>query len=80
MTGIEGMDPNMKRQYAAAYGPFVAGNYPVGSMITVPGTSRKVIWSFHPCDGRGLVYVVDDASGSPVEVQAAQVISKATPW
>jgi hypothetical protein len=75
MTGLENMDLKLIKQYTDAYGPFASGDYPVGSTIAVPGTSGEVIWSFHSCDGRGLVYVVDDSSGFPVEVRANEVQS-----
>jgi hypothetical protein len=73
MTGLEGMDPKSRREYTGAYGPFGAGDYQIGQQLRAPGVIGEVIWSFHSCDGRGLVYVVDDASGFPVEVRASEV-------
>jgi hypothetical protein len=72
MTGLRDMDPKLIRQYSSAYGTFASGDYAIGDTIAVPGTSGEVIWSFHSCDGRGLVYVVDDNSGFPVEVKASE--------
>jgi|GEM_PF-2847889 hypothetical protein len=81
MTGLRDMDPKLIRQYSTAYGTFASGDYAIGDTIAVPGTSGEVIWSFHSCDGRGLVYVVDDTFGGfPVEVQASQVHGQVSPW
>ena len=73
MTGLENMDPKIRRQYESAYGPFAAGDYQIGQQLRAAGAQGEVIWSYHSCDGRGLVYVVDDRSGWPVEVRASEV-------
>ena len=73
MTGLENMDPKLRREYADAYGPFAAGDYQVGQHLRAAGVVGEVIWSYHSCDGRGLVYVVDDNSGFPVEVKASEM-------
>jgi hypothetical protein len=72
MSGLERMDLKLIQQYTGLYGPFVSGDYAIGDRIAVPGTSGEVIWCYHSCDGRGLVYVVDDNSGFPVEVKASE--------
>lgn len=73
MTGLENMDPNLRRQYESAYDLFTPGDYQIGQQLRASGVQGKVIWSFHSSDGRGLVYVVDDSSGFPVEVKASEV-------
>jgi hypothetical protein len=74
MTGLQGMDPELIRQYSGAYGPFVAGDYAIGEQIAGPGKSGEVIWSYQ--SQKGLTYVVDDRSGWPTEVLARRVISR----
>jgi len=71
MTGLQGMDAKLIRQYSSAYGPFVSGDYAIGDTIAVPGISGEVIWSYQ--SPQGLVYVVDDTFGGfPVEVKASE--------
>jgi hypothetical protein len=70
MSGLEHMDLKLIQQYTGLYGPFVSGDYAIGDTIAVPGTSGEVVWSYQ--SERGLVYVVDDASGFPVEVKASE--------
>lgn len=72
MTGLQDMDAKLIRQYSSAYGTFASGDYAIGDTIAASSASGEVIWSFHSCDGRGLVYVVDDESGFPVEVKASE--------
>ncbi len=72
MSGLEHMDLKLIKQYTGVYGPFGAGDYQIGQQLRAPGVIGEVIWSFHSCDGRGLVYVVDDNSGFPVEVRAGE--------
>jgi len=75
------VDPELRRQYESAYGSFRAGDYPISSTVTVPGTSGEVIWSYRSCHGRGFVYVVNSGNGNGlVEVRAAQVVERVTSW
>lgn len=74
MTGLENLDPNVKRQFTGAYGPFVAGDYAIGDQVHTVGKSGEVVWSYQA--KRGLTYVIDDHSGWPAEVLARRVISK----
>ena len=72
MSDLEKLDPNLVRQYTGAYGPFQAGDYRIGDTVKAPGVSGEVIWSYRSA-GKGLVYVVDDSSGFPVEIAANEV-------
>lgn len=71
MSDLEKISVQLQRQYSGLYGQFQSGDYPVGSIISVPGTTGEVIWSFRSASG--LTYVVDDNSGFPVEIKAYEV-------
>jgi hypothetical protein len=68
VAGIENVEPNIRRQYTGAYGPFVAGDYQIGQQLRAAAICGEVIWSYS-APGRGLVYVVDENSGWPAEIK-----------
>jgi len=72
VSDLENLDPTLKRQYTGAYGEFQAGDYSIGDTIKAPGIAGEVIWSYRSAK-KGLVYVVDDNSGFPVEIAANEV-------
>jgi len=79
MAGLEHLDPDIRHHCERVYGPYVAGDYPLGSKVTTPATSGTVLWSYRAA--QGLVYIaVDSKTAWPVEVLASQVVSKVTPW
>lgn len=70
----------LSKQYTGAYGPFYQGEHNIGDTVAVPGTSGEILWSYRS-EGTGpLTYVIDDNSGFPIEVLAADVYSKVEPW
>jgi len=79
MTGLEHLDPDIRRYCERVYGPFVGGDYPLGSKVTTPASSGTVIWSYRAA--QGLVYIaIDSKTDWPVEMQASQVVSNVPPW
>ena len=76
MTGLQGMEPDLIRQYSSAFGAYVPGDYQIGEQIRAAGTSGEVVWSY--LGAKGLVYVVDDKSGWPCEVLARLVIGRSS--
>ncbi len=76
-TGLAKVNPQLRRLYEGAWGPFVVGDYRIGETVAAPGTSSEVVWSYQT--EKGLVYVIDENSGRPVGVLASQVVSKVTP-
>lgn len=64
----------LARQYASAYGPFVAGDYEIGMLARAHDVSGEIVWSFRKA-GRGPVtYVLYDGVNWPVEVEASQLV------
>ncbi len=75
MTGLENVDPKLRRQYESAYGPYCAGDYQIDQQLRSATVRGTVLWSFRK-DGSGpLTYVVDDDSGWPAEVEASDVLA-----
>jgi hypothetical protein len=70
MGDLDKLDPNVKRQYAGAYGPFVSGDYGIGSEI--PGLG-EVIWSYQTKEG--LTYVCT-GDGFPQEILASEIVAR----
>jgi hypothetical protein len=67
------VDPQLRRQDEAAYGPFCSADHQIGDQVKAPGVQGEIIWSYRK-DGTGPVtYVIDDKSGWPVEVKANEV-------
>ncbi len=45
MTGLENVDPKLRRQYESAYGPYCAGDYQIDQQLrsaTVTGVSSEM--------------------------------------
>jgi hypothetical protein len=80
VSDLEKIDPQLKRQYVEAYGEYYPGEYRIGDTVAVPGTSGEIIWSYRPGENGPLTYVVDDQSGFPIEVLAADVYGPVEPW
>jgi hypothetical protein len=75
MTGLENLDPKLRRQYESTYGPFVAGDYSIGQQVAAHGVGGEVIWSFRKNGTGPLTYVIDDGSGWPAEVETSDVLA-----
>jgi hypothetical protein len=61
------------QQYAALYGPYVAGPYAIGDEIKYEAFSTgTVIWSYRDAE-RGLTYVLDNDTGFSVEALASEL-------
>lgn len=71
MSDLDHMSKALQQQYTGAYGPFVSGDYAPGQTVSTPSTSGEIIWSYQ--SRKGVVYVVDDGSGFPVECLARDV-------
>jgi hypothetical protein len=73
--GFERMNPNLRDQYTAAYGPYVAGEYEIGQRIRTRRDAGEIIWCYQS-PRQGLVYVLDTDRGWPVAVKASEVIAE----
>jgi hypothetical protein len=73
MSGLEHVSEHLVKQYTGIYGPFVSGDYAIGQELHGAGVQGDVIWSYQ--SAHGLVYVIDDHSGWPVEIKAHEVQS-----
>lgn len=64
-----------EEQYTRLYGAFVAGDYELGTRILFDGGGNvgALIWSYQNAAGR-FVYVVDDGSGFPAEIEPNEII------
>lgn len=74
MTGLNNLDPKIRRQYEGLYGPFCSADYQIGEQVRTRNVQGVVIWSFRK-SGTGPVTLVIDSGGWPVEIRANEVQS-----
>ncbi len=73
MMELFNVDPQLRRQYEGAYGPFCSADHKIGDQVKAPGVQGEIIWSFRKNGTGPVTYVIDNSTGWPVEVLAREV-------